>query len=131
MDPDQARHFVGPDLGSFCLQRCELTILGDYELKLIENVMKVLKRLAEYSDHAESLVDEMHFVVALLTRYIHSKQKYMAANPPLSIVFVRLKSSKRNYPGACTVTYCPTMVICSRRHFQMHILLGALRAKYA
>ena len=75
MDPDQARHVVGPYLGSICLQRYELTTLGGNELKLIENVMKVLKRLEGYSDHAESLVDVMHFVVAPLTRYIHSKQK--------------------------------------------------------
>ena len=28
LDPDQARHFVGPDLGSNCLQRFISTLVG-------------------------------------------------------------------------------------------------------
>ena len=32
LDPDQARHFVGPDLGPSCLQRFKYFILGnDYD----------------------------------------------------------------------------------------------------
>ena len=34
LDPDQARHFVGPDLGPNCLQR----LSADKELKLVNKL---------------------------------------------------------------------------------------------
>ena len=33
LDPDQARHFVGPDLDLNCLQRFSADDIADYELK--------------------------------------------------------------------------------------------------
>ena len=32
LDPDQAQHFVGPDLGPNCLQRCQQTAVAGREL---------------------------------------------------------------------------------------------------
>ena len=39
LDPDQARHFVGPDLGPKCLQRlsADMTLVKDYNIFLVES----------------------------------------------------------------------------------------------
>ena len=47
LDPDQARHNVGPDLGPICLQRFSETTLAGKELrnKITENLIIIIEIL--------------------------------------------------------------------------------------